>query len=150
MKNLNRTPEEQKIAKNIASKKYQAKNKEKVKATKKKYHEANKDKMKAQKKGYRESKILNYYIVYGLPNAMYCGITNQPEARMRNHKKDSNDTEGYFIISIHTTKKEALQAENEQHKLGWLGSVNPYPAQEIFKNTLVSVITGDTTIESKT
>ena len=144
-----RSKEEKRIAQNIAGKKSYAKNREKRLANQNKYYTESKIERLAYQGKYYEARRLPYYIVYGLPMEMYCGITNQPEMRMSKHRSESNDTEGYFIISIHKTKSEALEAENAQHQKGWLGSLKSYPAQEIFKNTLVSVITGDTIIESK-
>ena len=117
-----KTKEEKRIDDNLRAKKYANKNRQRINNNAKEYYKNNKEKMLAQMKENQESKKLPYYIVYGLPNEMYCGITNQPEARMRTHKRDSNDTEGYFIISIHSTRKEALEAEKAEHKKGWLGA----------------------------
>ena len=124
-----RTKEETIIAKRLACKKWYAKNKEAKKAWNKEWYSNDKERSKKQHK----KNTLPFYVMYGLPNEMYCGITNNIYHRMGNHKSLSRDTEGWFIISTYKTRSEALEAELEQHKLGWLGSKNvSYPAQDAF------------------
>ena len=117
---------------------YYAKNKQEISNQKKEYYEANKSRIqesskeyknknkqltKVQNKEYHKSKTLPYYIVYGLPNHFYCGITNQPEYRMRKHQSaEKRTTHNYFIMATAETKAEALEIEAEFHDAGWNGS----------------------------
>ena len=105
----------------------------KAKRLKNGYYQNDKKRFLIASKNQQQSTTLSYYIVYGLPNEMYCGITNNIYKRMNSHRSNSKDTTGDFIISIHSTKSEALKAEKEQHQKGWLGSKICYTAQECFK-----------------
>ena len=117
-----RTKEEKRIAANIASKKYNAKNKETRLAYAKKYYEANQEELIAKAKKYHKSKILPYYIIYGLPNHFYCGVTNNPKFRMAKHRSaEKRTTHNYFIMATAETRDEALEIEAEFHDAGWNG-----------------------------
>jgi len=123
------TPEQRKINKKEADRKYREANKEHYKA----YYEANKDKiyesrkerLKVYGKKRRQSKKLdNLFIVYCLPytDIPYCGITNRPDIRMIEHGTVGNDTTDWFILQVCNTRDEALKIESEYHKKGYLGA----------------------------
>ena len=132
-----RTKEEKRIAANISAKRWRDNNKEQVAAVKKAWRTNNPDKVKARnkkwndenrahllayKKAHHEAKKLPYYIVYGLPNHFYCGITNQPEPRMSAHRSEhKRTTHNYFIMATAETRDEALEIEAEFHDAGWDG-----------------------------
>lgn len=61
-----------------------------------------------------EKRTTPFHIVYCLMNG-YVGVTNNPYFRMSNHKNKGRDTEGWFILAITETKKEALAIEREYH-----------------------------------
>ena len=98
-------------------------NKDKKKA----YYEANKESISITKRGYYDSKKLDNIIVYALPNynkygyEKYCGITDSPSSRMRNHKSNGNNTQGWIILGEFETREEALIVEASYHAKGYAG-----------------------------
>ena len=93
----------------------------------KKWNAANKDKVKADCKKWRESHKQPFYIVYCIPNEdpPYVGKTNNPRYRMFNHKSKGKDLgedgKEWFILDVCMTNKEALDSERAFHDQGYGG-----------------------------
>mgnify|MGYP003651261529 CR=1 FL=1 len=92
------------------------------------YYKANKDKVKLYQKSWHNSNKLSYYIVYALPNyrnnnKVYCGMTQNPYRRMIKHNQDNNNTEGWFILDVCKTKREALNLERAYHNSSYKGII---------------------------
>ena len=62
------------------------------------------------------------YIVYGLMCG-YAGYTRNTYNRMRAHKHNGKDVEGWFILAVCKSKREALDKEREFHDNGHYGKV---------------------------
>ena len=69
---------------------------------------------KSDAKRYKSTK-LNYYVVYYLPNENYCGITTNPESRMREHKARGKNVEGWKVLYTSADVKEAYYHESLFH-----------------------------------
>ena len=91
-------------------------------------------------KNAREKQRLPFYIVYCLPNYnkkgcyAYAGVTNLPGSRMRLHRFNDNNIEGWYVMDICNTKAEALAKEREYHGKGFGGSVWSNRQSELIKN----------------
>ena len=119
---VEKTKEEKRIANNISAQKHYAENKELRLANQKKWNAKNKEANKAQKKEYAKSLKLPYFIIYALPSHFYCGVTNQPDLRMANHRSQhGRTTSNYLIMATAETRAEALEIEAEFHDAGWNG-----------------------------
>lgn len=113
----------------LHSKKYYSANKERFATERKEHYENSKEQIRARNKEYRKRYVLPFYIVYCLPNEdpPYCGKTNQPKVRMRNHGYDYEgcgdvkNTEDWFILQVCETDREALDVELSYHKQGYAG-----------------------------
>lgn len=62
------------------------------------------------------------YVVYGLMCG-YAGYTRNIYNRMRAHKHNGKDVEGWFILGVCRSKREALDMEREFHNLGYKGKI---------------------------
>ena len=123
---VKQTKEERRIAVNISAQKWKENNQEERKAGNKKWYSENSSRIiesqREYSKEYFESKKLPYFIIYGLPNHFYCGITNQPYQRMAAHRSHfGRTTHNYFIMATAETRDEALEIEAEFHDAGWHG-----------------------------
>ena len=113
--------------KDKAKARYEA-NKEDILAKRPIYRKNTKEKRATQAKVYSESKKLSYNIVYCIPNYNgkgdnYCGVTNQPEARMRVHNTlGVLNTSEWYELGICNDRKEARDLEDAFHKLGYHGA----------------------------
>ena len=115
-----KTKEEKAISANIASRKYYAKNRETIIAKNQKF---------------RKDKDLPYYVIYGLPNHFYCGVTNNPCNRMASHRSMyKRTTHNYFIMATAETRAEALEIEAEFHDAGWHGRNTGKPKNRAIHN----------------
>ena len=86
---------------------YYKKNTEKRKESIKKY----------QMKRYHTEK-LDYFVVYYIPDAHYCGVTNYPSQRMASHRtKNKFNTDGWRVLACADTKLEAIKLEMQYHVL---------------------------------
>tara|TARA_R110002049_G_scaffold222449_1_gene394135 strand:- start:787 stop:1233 length:447 start_codon:yes stop_codon:yes gene_type:complete len=100
---------------------------ENSKDKKKSYYETNKESISIVKKEYYQSKKLGSVIVYSLPNynkngyEKYCGVTDCPSTRMRNHKSNGNNTQDWIILGEFKTREEALIVEAKYHEQGYAG-----------------------------
>jgi hypothetical protein len=65
--------------------------------------------------------LLDYFIVYYIPSAHYVGITNQPKARMKHHKKHGRDTANWRVLFCSEDRHEARLMENRYHDMGFEG-----------------------------
>ena len=66
------------------------------------------------------------YYVYYLPKEKYYGHTYDLTSRMRKHRGDGNDTEGYYIRKVCASKDEACWWERlYQKKLKSIGTISP-------------------------
>ena len=107
-------------------KKWRENNIEKVRASSKKWRDNNKDKIREDNLRHKGKGKLDFYIVYGLMCG-YVGKTNNPYKRMSVHKYSGRDTEGWFILNIVKTSREALDLEGEYHRKGHSGhNGNPF------------------------
>ena len=104
----------------ITQKAYRIANREKRRLYSVEYNRKNRDKLILKKRVAYEQRKLPYYIVYSL-NEGYCGITNNPYNRMFKHKHSGRDVDGYFVLDICKTKKEALMSERKYHEQGYKG-----------------------------
>ena len=76
-----------------------------------------------ENKKYDESKLglLEYYIVYYIPNEHYVGITNQPKARMKHHEKNGKNIDGWRVLFCSSDRHQARLIENRFHDMGFEG-----------------------------
>ena len=65
--------------------------------------------------------LLDYYIVYYIPNEHYVGITNQPKARMKHHEKSGKNIEDWRVLFCTHDRHEARLIENRFHDIGFEG-----------------------------
>ena len=107
---------------------YRAANKDALREYNSNYYEVNKETIDKNNKAYSDSKKLSYNLVYCIPNydglgSNYAGVTNQPDARMRNHKKDGKlNTDKWYELEGIVDRAEAEAKEKEYHKLGYHGA----------------------------
>ena len=93
----------------------------------KQYHQNNKDKAHQHAKKHRISKKLSYWIVYQLPNANnYVGQTQNTYQRMRFHKQQKRNSEGWIELHRCNTLQEALTLEAHYFSLGYPGDNASY------------------------
>ena len=102
--------------------------KEAEKVYMKAYRAKNRDVFSQRNKARFELKKLPYNIVYCIPNYDnkgndYCGVTNQPYYRMKNHRNTGklNVSEWYELGKV-VDRKEAEALEGAFHKLGYHGA----------------------------
>tara|TARA_R110002049_G_scaffold230196_1_gene402334 strand:+ start:2439 stop:2870 length:432 start_codon:yes stop_codon:yes gene_type:complete len=112
---------------------------EKVRAYRKAYYKANKGKHNAVTKSYYQSnknQFVEYYeanrlpynLVYCIPNYNgkgddYCGVTDNPVSRMRNHKCIGKvNTDKWYELSRDDCRVKAEAIENDYHLKGYHGS----------------------------
>lgn len=69
-----------------------------------------------------KQKQFHTYVVYGLMCG-YAGYTRNTYNRMRAHKHNGKDVEGWFILAVCKSKREALDKEREFHDNGYYGKV---------------------------
>ena len=69
-----------------------------------------------------KQKQFHIYVVYGLMCG-YVGYTRNTYNRMRAHKHKGKDVEGWFILAVCKSKREALDKEREFHDNGYYGKV---------------------------
>jgi hypothetical protein len=103
------------------SKKYNAKNKEKLNAQMKVWTENNKEKKAAIDKAYQEAKKDGLFTVYLLANEDYVGQTNCLWNRLYDHKSKGRDTSNVQIIGKYKTREQAKEIEAGYHARGYLG-----------------------------
>ena len=68
---------------------------------------------KAYEKAWHAKQRDEYYTVYYIPEKHYCGITNRPKRRVKEHGADN-----FKVLQICKTKQEARHYENLFHS--WL------------------------------
>lgn len=101
-------------------KKWRENNREKARASGKKWRDNNKEKVRENNLRHNNKGKIDFYIVYSLMCG-YVGKTNNPYKRMAHHTHKGKDVEGWFILNIVKTNKEALALEGEYHRMGHLG-----------------------------
>lgn len=71
---------------------------------------------------WRAADVLDYYMVYYLPEEHYVGITNQPKQRMSDHASHhGRNIEGWKVLYCCKDKYEARIIENRFHDIGFNG-----------------------------
>jgi len=105
---------------------YRKENKGKISEYQSNYYGRNEDALKEYSRNYHNSKKMGYYIIYCLPNFdntndAYCGITQNYTKRMHQHKFNGKNTEGWFVLDVVRTEKEALSIERNYHDNGYKG-----------------------------
>ena len=104
-------------------KEYAKKNRHKYVHLSRKWQKKNKDKVRATQQAREERTLLDYYVIYYLPNEHYCGVSNNPKRRMDQHKAMGKDIEGWKVLQTAETKIEALAIECEFHLMGMNGHI---------------------------
>ena len=88
-----------------------------IKGRPRKYSGTLKERMAKAAKKLHNKTLLDYYVVYYIPDEHYCGITNNPKKRMIVHKSKGMNVEGWRVLSCHDTLIEARHQENLFHSV---------------------------------
>ena len=73
---------------------------------------------------YKENLKDDFHTLYYLKEEHYIGLTNQPVLRMQNHKRNGKYIADYEVVDAFKNKREALDAEQYMHSIGYNGA-NP-------------------------